>query len=218
MSGKLHRETLYRGEKAIAALSKAHVAICGLGAIGSNLAVLLARSGVSQLTLIDFDRVEESNIGTQAYSLEDVGTLKAEALSAMFYRECGLTDGLGHFVRRLESANIKKAQLNTTHLVVDCFDNRDSRLLLKVYCQERHLACLHVGLDTEYGEIRWNESYIVPNDRKPDSNDNPCDMPIARSLIHLTVGVAGESIIRFLTQGVKESYSLTLRDLRISRG
>ncbi|MCR5482140.1 MAG: sulfur carrier protein ThiS adenylyltransferase ThiF [Clostridia bacterium] len=61
-------------------LSKSKVAVAGLGGLGSNIAVMLARSGVGHLRLIDFDVVEESNLNRQAYSLSDIGKPKAGAL------------------------------------------------------------------------------------------------------------------------------------------
>lgn len=63
-------------------LKKSCVAICGLGGLGSNLAVMLARIGVGRLVLIDFDVVEPSNLNRQSYFIEDLGRPKTEALCA----------------------------------------------------------------------------------------------------------------------------------------
>ena len=46
-------------------VKKARVAVCGLGGLGSNIAVMLARTGVGYLKLIDFDIVEPSNLNRQ---------------------------------------------------------------------------------------------------------------------------------------------------------
>ena len=62
------------------AFRKAHVAICGLGGLGSNIAVALARVGIGHLHLIDFDYVEVSNIHRQQYFLCQIGKSKVEAL------------------------------------------------------------------------------------------------------------------------------------------
>lgn len=59
----------------------ASVAICGLGGLGSNIAVALARAGVGRLHLIDFDRVELSNINRQQYAPDQIGLYKTEALA-----------------------------------------------------------------------------------------------------------------------------------------
>ena len=60
--------------------SAATVAICGLGGLGSNIAVALARAGVGNLILIDFDKVDISNLHRQQYKASQVGKYKAEAL------------------------------------------------------------------------------------------------------------------------------------------
>lgn len=67
-------------------LKKGCVAVCGLGGLGSNLAVMLARVGVGRLLLIDFDVVEPSNLNRQSYFIEDLGKPKTTALSAQIQR------------------------------------------------------------------------------------------------------------------------------------
>ena len=57
------------------------VAICGLGGLGSNIAICLARAGVGKLILIDFDKVDISNLHRQQYKAAQVGILKTQALS-----------------------------------------------------------------------------------------------------------------------------------------
>lgn len=61
-------------------LNEAKVAIFGLGGLGSNVAMWLARLGVGHLWLYDFDRVELSNLNRQYYFSDDVGEYKAVAL------------------------------------------------------------------------------------------------------------------------------------------
>lgn len=61
--------------------SKATVAICGLGGLGSNIAVALARAGIGKLILIDYDRVDISNLHRQQYKATQVGICKTEALA-----------------------------------------------------------------------------------------------------------------------------------------
>lgn len=56
------------------------VAICGLGGLGSNIALSLARAGVGKLILIDFDKVDVSNLHRQQYKAYQVGMYKTEAL------------------------------------------------------------------------------------------------------------------------------------------
>jgi len=62
-------------------IQNARVAIIGLGGIGSNAAVMLARLGVGYLRLIDFDLVEERNLTRQSYYPHQIGQLKTNALA-----------------------------------------------------------------------------------------------------------------------------------------
>jgi tRNA A37 threonylcarbamoyladenosine dehydratase len=73
----------------------AHVAVVGIGGVGSWVAESLARSGVGQLTLIDFDHVAESNINRQIHATEgSLGMAKVHAMRERihsFYPQCQVT-------------------------------------------------------------------------------------------------------------------------------
>jgi tRNA A37 threonylcarbamoyladenosine dehydratase len=73
-------ERLY-GVAGAAAIRQAHVAVVGVGGVGSWAAEALARSGVGELTLIDLDHVAESNINRQIHAL--AGTLGQAKVQAM---------------------------------------------------------------------------------------------------------------------------------------
>ena len=70
------------GGVAVAKLQAAQVAVVGLGGLGSNIAILLTRMGISHLHLIDFDKVDVSNLHRQQYFVEQVGLCKTEALAS----------------------------------------------------------------------------------------------------------------------------------------
>lgn len=61
--------------------SEAVVAVCGLGGLGSNIAIALARAGIGKLILIDYDRVDSTNLHRQQYKISQVGSCKTEALA-----------------------------------------------------------------------------------------------------------------------------------------
>ena len=70
------------GPQAMERLSRAHVAVFGLGGVGSWCAEALARSGVGTLTLVDHDRVGLSNLNRQAQALHStLGQPKAQAMA-----------------------------------------------------------------------------------------------------------------------------------------
>ena len=61
-------------------LSESRVAVAGLGGLGSNTAVFLARAGIGHLHLIDFDKVDITNLNRQHYFISHLGRYKTEAL------------------------------------------------------------------------------------------------------------------------------------------
>lgn len=67
---------------ALEKLGKTRVGIAGAGGLGSNVAMLLLRSGILRFVIVDKDKVEASNLNRQFYWPEDVGKAKAEALKA----------------------------------------------------------------------------------------------------------------------------------------
>jgi sulfur carrier protein ThiS adenylyltransferase len=67
-------------------LSQKTIGIAGAGGLGSNAAVALARSGIGQLVIVDFDTVEESNLNRQYYFLDQIGMKKVEALENIIHQ------------------------------------------------------------------------------------------------------------------------------------
>lgn len=61
-------------------LKDSSVGIAGIGGLGSNAAVALARAGIGRLVLVDFDKVEENNLTRQYYFRNQIGKYKIEAL------------------------------------------------------------------------------------------------------------------------------------------
>lgn len=61
-------------------LKKARVTVLGLGGLGSNVACMLARSGVGSLHLVDFDTVEVGNLNRQQYDIRHIGMKKCEEI------------------------------------------------------------------------------------------------------------------------------------------
>lgn len=204
-------EELYRGEAALARVCDFHVTIAGVGALGSNLADSLSRQGFANLRLIDFDRVEPKNLGTQIYSTQDVGMLKVDAARNAIFRNVEVEPEA--ISKKLTAGNIKKL-LRDTDLVVDAFDNSEARSLLFNFCADKEIECLHAGLAAGYGEVVWNDSYTVPD----DSGVDLCDYPMARNLVMLVVAIAAEEIVDFaLAQSPRrKDWSVTLEDLKVS--
>lgn len=69
------------GAELQAKFQNAKVAVLGIGGLGSNIAIALARAGVGYLHLIDFDKVDITNLNRQQYFVHQLGQYKTEALS-----------------------------------------------------------------------------------------------------------------------------------------
>jgi molybdopterin/thiamine biosynthesis adenylyltransferase len=191
-------------------LSELRFAVCGVGALGSNLALTLVKMGAKRLLLIDKDRVESRNLATQAFGLEDVGAPKVEVLRNSLFRETFVEVSIVN--KELTGQNAGKL-LGKPDLIVDVFDNSLSRKALQDYARANSIDCVHAGVNDQYGEIVWDEKYLVPSDAGLDV----CDYPLSRTLVMLVAATAAEAIMQFIASSEKNNYSITLGDLKINK-
>ncbi len=204
-------ETIYRGKQAMEKLGRVQVALCGAGALGSLVADNLVRQGVRLLTVIDFDRVEMHNVGTQLFGQGDIGGFKVDVLRAHCFRVAGVE--ITTFAKRLDERSVRKF-LRDTELVLDTFDNASSRQIVTDHCLQEGIPCLHLGMNADYGEVHWDDVYRVPADVV---EGDVCDYPLARNLILLLVAAGCEAVLRFALERRKENFSITLKDMKINQ-
>jgi molybdopterin/thiamine biosynthesis adenylyltransferase len=204
-----YHEGLYRGEDALARIGQVRLVVCGAGAVGSNLVDNLVRQGFRHIRVVDYDRVEPHNAGTQTYAQGDAGAFKVDVLQAEVFRAVGIE--IEPVRKRLTARNVAR-HLAGAGAVVDGFDNHDGRALVAAHCRSSGVPCLHVGLHTAYAEVRWNEGYRVPRDVIAG---DPCDYALARNLVQFAVALASEALVRFVLEGRRQNHAFTLGDLRI---
>lgn len=106
----------------------ATVAICGLGGLGSNIAVALARAGVGKLILVDFDRVDISNLHRQQYKASQIGMDKPSALRENLREIAPYVCVETHTVRIGE--NNFQELLGSAHVICEAFDNAETKAML----------------------------------------------------------------------------------------
>ena len=104
------------------------VAICGLGGLGSNISICLARAGVGKLILIDFDRVDISNLHRQQYKVSQIGLPKTEALAANLREIAPYVQLETHTVRITED-NMEEL-LKDADIICEAFDNPECKAML----------------------------------------------------------------------------------------
>ena len=108
--------------------SSAAVAVCGLGGLGSNIAIALARAGIGRLILIDFDRVDITNLHRQQYKTNQIGRYKTEALLENLL-EIAPYMKADVFTERITEDNLA-ALLKDADIICEAFDDAQSKAML----------------------------------------------------------------------------------------
>ena len=121
-------DLLKRNVKGIAKkLKKAEVCILGLGGLGSNVAILLARGGIGHLKLIDFDVVEASNLNRQQYRISHIGIKKTEAIKTII-KEINPFVEIETFDIKVDRKNIYSI-VGDIEIVVEAFDRAETKAM-----------------------------------------------------------------------------------------
>ena len=121
------------GEEGQRRLAKAKAVVVGCGALGTNIAEVLARAGIGRITLVDYDRVELSNLQRQVLLTEaDVGRPKARAVAEVLAKVNSQID-VTYDVIRVTADNVERL-IEDGDLVLDGFDNLPARYLINDAC------------------------------------------------------------------------------------
>lgn len=143
-----------------------NIYIVGVGALGSNLAMLL-RNEDATFTLVDFDRVEAKNLTTQTFSAQTLGVNKAQA----FVRSANFNFGRTRASYIAAPGKITRdnaaTAIHRTDLIVDATDNIDAREALMHHARVTATPLVHGGLapNGEMGVVRWSPQF------RPDAAD-----------------------------------------------
>ena len=108
--------------------SSATVAVCGLGGLGSNIAIALARAGIGKLLLIDFDRVDITNLHRQQYKVNQIGLHKADALAENLIEIAPYTE-VKAVAEKITEENFADL-LKGADVVCEAFDNAEAKAML----------------------------------------------------------------------------------------
>ena len=116
------------GKELHRAFSSATVAMCGLGGLGSNIAIALARAGVGKLILIDFDRVDITNLHRQQYKAEQIGMYKTVALAENLKEIAPYISLEVHTERITEESAVNLLQ--DADIICEAFDGAECKAML----------------------------------------------------------------------------------------
>ena len=183
--------------------SSSTVAICGLGGLGSNIAVALARAGIGKLILIDFDRVDITNLHRQQYKANQIGKYKTEALSE------NLTE-INPFIE-IEPHTVCITQDNASDLlseaavVCEAFDNAECKAMLTntvlEKMPEKYLVAASgmAGMDTANSikTRKITNKFYLCGDMVSDVNDN---IGLVSSRVMLCAAHQAHAVLRILAE------------------
>lgn len=116
-------------------LAAARILIIGVGGLGSAASIYLAAAGAGELVLVDFDRVDLSNLQRQIlYATADIGRLKVEAAGERL-NTLNPDTRIETIAARLEETDLRQ-QVDAATLVLDCCDNFKTRFAINAACQQ----------------------------------------------------------------------------------
>lgn len=133
------------GDAAVLRFASAHVAVIGIGGVGSWAAEALARSGIGTITLVDLDHIAESNTNRQIHALGDAyGMAKVEAMGARIraINPAALVHLVDDFVTTDNAAALLARGFD---LVLDCIDQVQAKAALITHCRALHVPVVTCG-------------------------------------------------------------------------
>ncbi len=134
-------------------LRQSHALIVGLGGLGSAAAMYLAAAGVGRLTLVDFDRVDLSNLQRQIiHRTADVGRSKVESARDALLALNPLVE-IAAIAKSLDDEELRE-QVQQADVVVDASDNLLTRLAINT-------ACVHAGVPLVTGAAIRLEGQVL---------------------------------------------------------
>lgn len=184
-------------------LKNSQVAIIGCGGLGTVVASYLAGSGVGQLTLIDGDDVELSNLPRQlAFDVDSCGLNKADELTQRLYSQNDEIDVLMQPLF-LDQDNMDSI-LSDHDLIIDCSDNFTIRHLVNKWCVEHQSSLLSASV------IGWHGQMLLVDKNVPhgcyhclfdnvSSDDHSCEnLGVASAMVGVVGSYQANQAIRYL--------------------
>ncbi|GAA5817604.1 hypothetical protein MFLAVUS_011152 [Mucor flavus] len=139
---QLSKSTEFLGENGTRKVRESFVVIVGAGGVGSWAALMLMRSGVQRIRIIDFDQVTLSSLNRHAVAtLEDVGTPKVRCIKRHF-KEIAPFVEVDDCVDLLNADNVDELLSGNPDYVIDAIDNINTKIDLIKYCYDKKLQVI----------------------------------------------------------------------------
>ena len=154
MSDILERFRLMTGEESLNVLQTKKVILFGVGGVGGYVAEMLVRSGINNITIVDFDKVDTTNINRQIVALHStVGSYKVDVMKARLLDINPQANVVAQKCK-LNSETIGNFNLTNFDFVVDCIDDIKAKQLLIKFCTDNHIdVIVSCGAGNRYKNI-----------------------------------------------------------------
>ena len=130
------------GEEKVDLLKNKKVIVFGVGGVGGYAVEMFARTGIQNITIVDFDVVSESNINRQIIAnVNSVGKLKVDCFKERILSinpNCKVTA----IPQKIDENNLEEFNLKEYDFVVDCIDMLNSKVALIKYCKENNIIII----------------------------------------------------------------------------
>jgi len=160
------RTALLIGEDGIEKLANKHITIVGCGGVGGYTAMMLARAGIENMTIVDFDTISSSNVNRQIIAFEDtIGLKKVDVLSKMM-QKVNKNIKIEAIFHKLTPDNVSSI-IKKTDLVVDAIDSVSDKLALIIYCKTHNIniiSAMGAGNRCDIPKFEITDIYKTYND------------------------------------------------------
>lgn len=161
------RTKILIGENGLKALENSHVVVFGVGGVGGYVCTMLARSGVGHLTIVDFDKVDETNINRQVVARQStVGKAKVDVM-AQLIKDINPKCEVRCVLERADISTIPQILEKPCDFVVDAIDSVTDKVELIAYCKNHNISVVSAmgagnRIDIPHFEIK--DIYKTEND------------------------------------------------------
>ncbi len=182
-----------------------NIVVIGAGALGSHL-LLFIRNLDCNITVIDFDKVEQKNVRAQFHTKMGIRKNKAQALQQSLN---GLFNKKIKIISHKLTSNNSKQLLSEADLVVDCTDNAQARRDIQKTVRDMNIECVHGALDANgtFGRIIWDEHF--QEDEEGNPGQATCENSNSLPFFAFVSAKLANEVQEFILNGKKRSFNLT---------
>ena len=198
MANFFERQIPVIGKKCQESLKNAKVLVAGVGGLGTNVSEILVRNGVGELYIVDDDVVSETDIHRQIlYDVEDVGKKKVDVAEKKLKMI-----GFGTKIHSMCQHVNEDFKLPPSKIVVDCFDNANSKILLSNLAAKEKIPFVHGGVNGYFGQVLTLNGRSL-NDVLSFEDKNEAIFTLLQT-VSLTASIQAMEVIKIICGGAND--------------